>query len=138
MKAMLFAEFFKQQFSRAEDIDWNSILNGCESNAFDIDIDEEDVRKAFESMKVNKGEGLNGISPQLLKNCADSLVKPLTLLFRKSLEDGCVPASLKNSRIVPVFKSGSKTNPTNYRAVAIIPTIAKVFEKVMFNVQQDT
>jgi Reverse transcriptase (RNA-dependent DNA polymerase) len=133
MKAMLFAEFFQQQYTQAENIDLNEILSECDDDAFEFQIEEDDVHKALQSINVNKGEGPDGISPKMMRNCSIALVKPLTVLFRKSFVDGYVPASLKNSRIVPIFKSGAKSNVTNYRAIAIIPTIAKVFELVVFN-----
>ena len=59
------------------------------------------------------------------------------MLFRRSLAEGCVPASLKNSKIVPIFKSGSRNKVSNYRAIAIIPTIAKLFEIVICNGIED-
>lgn len=56
MKAMLFGEFFKQQYATGEYIDLNDILNDCDDNVFDVAIEDDDVRKAFESINVNKGE----------------------------------------------------------------------------------
>lgn len=49
------------------------------------------------------------------------------------MQEGHVPPALKNSRIVPIFKSGKLSSATNYRPVVIIPTIAKVFERVVYN-----
>lgn len=137
MKAMLFAQFFQQQYVQNESIDLNNILNECDDDALNIEIEKDDILKALESINVNKGEGPDGILLKLLKNCASWLASPLTVLFRKSLTDGYVSASLKNSRIVPIFKSGVKNSVKNYRADAIIPTIAKVFEMVIFNKVRD-
>ena len=33
----------------------------------------------------------------------------------------------------PIFKGGSKSNPGNYRPISIIPVIAKIFEKIIFD-----
>ncbi|RYE19123.1 MAG: hypothetical protein EOP45_13100, partial [Sphingobacteriaceae bacterium] len=128
-KAQLFADYFQGQYTQSDDIDIDELLNECTQGAFEVEIGEDDVRKALESLNVNKGTGPDGISPQILKNCTQSLSK---LFLKKSFEEGLVPDSLKNSRIRPVFKSGSKSNAANYRPIVIIPTIAKVFERVIY------
>lgn len=68
-----------------------------------------------------------------MKKCAQSLTKPLAMLFRKSFNEGSLPVTLKYSRIVPIFKSGLKSSARNYRSVAIIPTIMKIFEMDIYN-----
>ncbi|XP_031639715.1 uncharacterized protein LOC116351714, partial [Contarinia nasturtii] len=104
-KAELFADFFENQYTRSDIIDLNQLLDECGDVSFDIDITEADVLNALQSINENKGAGPDGISPKVLKNCAHSLSKPLTALFCKSMHQGCVPAALKNSRIVPIYKA---------------------------------
>lgn len=130
-KSKLFANFFEKQYVQGADIDLDVILDDCTEDALNVIIEEHDVRKAIESINMRKGPGPDGISPILLKNCVHALTTPLTILFRKSLERGEVPPALKKSRIVPIFKSGNKCDITNYRAVVIIPTVAKIFEIVI-------
>ncbi|XP_031621623.1 uncharacterized protein LOC116339729 [Contarinia nasturtii] len=113
-KAELFADFFENQYTRSDIIDLNQLLDECGDVSFDIDITEADVLNALQSINENKGAGPDGISPKVLKNCAHSLSKPLTALFCKSMHQGCVPAALKNSRIVPIYKAGKKSNAANY------------------------
>lgn len=131
--AELFADFFENQYTQSENIELEQLLDGCSENSLAIEIYEDDVLKALLSLNVNKGAGPDGFSPKLMKNCAHALSKPLTMLFQRSLDQGFVPAVLKNSRVVPIFKSGKKGSATNYRPVVIIPTIAKVFEIVIHN-----
>lgn len=45
------------------------------------------------------------LSPKLSKGCAHLLTKPLATRFSMSLEHSCVLSVLKNSGIVPIFKS---------------------------------
>ena len=130
-KAELFADFFERQYTPSDEIDIDSLLNACEDEAFDFVVNEEDVLKALLTINVNKGTGPDGVPPKLLKNCAHTLMKPLTILFNKSLQTGSVPDNLKKSRIVPIFKSGKKSNAANYRPIVIIPTVAKLFESIV-------
>ena len=53
------------------------------------------------------------------------------ILFKQSLDSGVIDPSLKKHAIVPVFKSGDRTVPTNYRPISITSVIIKVFERVI-------
>lgn len=39
----------------------------------------------------------------------------------------------KMARIVPIFKSGDRNNLSNYRPISVLPTLSKVFERVVYN-----
>jgi Reverse transcriptase (RNA-dependent DNA polymerase) len=49
------------------------------------------------------------------------------------LTSGVFPNSLKISKITPIFKDGNRQNVANYRPIAILPVVSKVFEKVIKN-----
>lgn len=42
------------------------------------------------------------------------------------------PDNLKISIVKPIFIKGISTEPNNYRSIALIPVLAKIFENVMF------
>ena len=43
------------------------------------------------------------------------------------------PDKLKMANIIPVFKKGDNCDKTNYRPVSLLPTVSKIFERIMFN-----
>lgn len=46
---------------------------------------------------------------------------------------GIFPNSLKVARVTPIYKSGCKTDPGNYRPISVLPVIAKIFERILYN-----
>ena len=52
-------------------------------------------------------------------------------MFRLSLLSGVIALSLKRAVIVPVFKSGDRTTPSNYRSIALTSVIIKVLERIV-------
>lgn len=91
----------------------------------------DDVMTHLRNIDTSKGDGPDNISPILLKNCADGLASPLLRIFNLSLSTGIFPTRWKTSYITPIFKSGSRGNIENYRGVAILPTIGKLFEAIV-------
>ena len=50
-------------------------------------------------------------------------------IFNLSISTKIFPDDLK---VVPVYKSGERENLNNYRPIAVLPTIARVFEKLLY------
>ena len=52
-------------------------------------------------------------------------------VFNLSITNGVVPLQLKIAKIVPIFKSGLKTNIDNYRPISLLSTFSKILEKII-------
>ncbi|MCV6636077.1 reverse transcriptase domain-containing protein [Candidatus Albibeggiatoa sp. nov. NOAA] len=82
----------------------------------------------------SKATGLDKISAKLLKECPDLIAESLTLIFNQSLSTGIFPDEWKSARVTPLYKnSGKRNDPTNYRPISVIPVVAKVFERVVYD-----
>ena len=55
----------------------------------------------------------------------------LTPIFNKSILSGKFPDDLKISIISPIYKSGNKTESTNYRTISVLSVVAKVLEAII-------
>jgi hypothetical protein len=98
-----------------------------------VDISKTEVEKYLRNLDPSKGYGPDGLPPILLKLCFKQLAFPIWLLFKKSLESGCVPSVWKRCFVVPILKSGDKHDITNYRPISKLCSIAKLFEKIIYD-----
>jgi len=87
------------------------------------------VHSVLRSVDVKKAVGPDGVSPYILKYCCEELCYPVCLLFHRVCRAREFPLSWKVSHITPVYKcKGSATDPRFYRLIAVLPTLAMVFE----------
>ena len=87
------------------------------------------VTDFIRGLSPNKATGLDGLGPRILKLAAVILAPSITSLINKSIDSAYFPTQLKIAKIFPIHKSGSKSDPSNYRPISILPTISKLFEK---------
>ena len=81
---------------------------------------------------VNKNSsGIDELSIKLLRSIKNKISKPLALIIIQSLQTGIFPDLLKISKIKTLYKKGHKCCFNNYRPIALLPTISKVFERVI-------
>lgn len=109
------------------------IDNFFEDNApfSDITISKDDVIKAIEETKINSAPGIDYVPPILLHKCKNQLAAPLTIIMNKSIKTGEIPEVWKEAIIVPIFKSGNKEMPANYRPVSLTSQLAKLLERII-------
>ena len=57
----------------------------------------------------------------------------LARIINKSFAEGTVPNQLKVAKVCPIYKNGDATKVSNYRPISVLPSISKVFEKLVYN-----
>lgn len=129
----LFAEFFSSVFCGDKDeTEIKNILDNLDET-MPIRITEKEVFDAMMSFPMNKGIGIDDFPPIVIRKCIYTLSKPITMLFNKSLSSGILPTSLKTSHVIPIYKKGPKQYVENYRSIATLPSLLKLFERIMSN-----
>ena len=93
------------------------------------------VQKELLSLKRNKSPGIDNLPPSLppnlLKDGAREIAKPLWHLINQSLTESVVPTEWKHPKITPIHKSGTLENPDNYRPISVLPALSKILEKAV-------
>ncbi|XP_037029672.1 uncharacterized protein LOC119069658 [Bradysia coprophila] len=133
-KSHIFAEYFQSVYVEHPNdpsiLDFINARN--DNNCHDIASTQELVKFVLSGLDVNKGSGHDGVSSLFLRKCAINLAGPLNIIFNQSLTEKRYPDAFKIGQLTPVYKSGRKTDVTNYRGVNVMPNLAKVFERVVF------
>ena len=80
----------------------------------ELKITEKIVQKKLEKLNPKKSPGPDGIHPRVLKEAAEILAKPLTLLFKKSILREELPHAWKIGYISAIFKKGDRNEALNY------------------------
>ncbi|MGL5707699.1 MAG: reverse transcriptase family protein, partial [Aeromonas sp.] len=95
------------------------------------DFSTTNVVRKLKLLKTGKSPGLDGVPPVVLIQCAEELAQPLSSLFMKSYSLGLIPASWKLGVISPIYKGGDRTDPSNYRPIALLSVASKVMESIL-------
>ena len=96
-----------------------------------VSVTERFVLNQLKCLKRNKATGLDELPPNMLKDCAEGIFKPLTYLINLSLRQCEVPALWKKAKITPVFKAGDTRDPDNYRPISVLPILSKILERTV-------
>ena len=98
---------------------------GMEKEVWSINV--QDLKRAIKLMKVNKATDESGMIAEYIKALGEQDVKNLSVLMNDVLSGESIPKEWKESRVVLVHKGGSKKEVSNYRPIAIINVICKLF-----------
>ena len=131
-KAEVLNNFFSSVFTR-EDIsdipEPGRTYDGETLEAFQVTKD--DVIKKLIKLNPCKSPGPDSIHPRVMKETAEAVSHPLTIIFNKSLQEGKVPDDWKIAHVTAIFKKGKHTSPGNYRPVSLTSIICKLLESII-------
>ncbi|CAM4696941.1 unnamed protein product [Caretta caretta] len=94
-------------------------------------VEKEVVRDYLEKLDVHKSMGPDELHPRMLKELAAVIAEPLAIIFENSWRTGEVPDDRKKANVVPIFKTGKKEDPGNYRPVSLTSVPGKIMEQVL-------
>ena len=96
-----------------------------------------EIVQAIDKLENKNSFGHDGISNRLPKFIKDEIISSLTLIVNQMITTGIFLDSFKKSKIIPLFKKGEPSLLVNYRPISLLPTISKIFERVIQNQMYD-
>ena len=119
-----------------EDKSFSDYLNNPTENRFNFSvINESEVLMTINKLKIKNSSGVDEISNKLLKAIGTELSKPLTIIINQCLLTRIFSDLLKIAKVKPLFKRGDACQLNNYQPISlhVLPTISKVFERVIYS-----
>ena len=68
-----------------------------------------------------------------VRECTDLISYSLCEIFNLSIITGVFPEEWRCSKVIPLLKQGERVDMNNYRLISIIPVVAKVFERSIYD-----
>jgi len=90
-----------------------------------------DVVNQINNLKCSKSNDSYDIPVSLVKMVENIISICLADLYNSSISNGVFPEKLK-AKVVPLFKSGSRLNPSNYKPISLLSHFSKMFEKLLY------
>ena len=122
-KANIFNKFFADQCTPLKNNSMlpTNLLFVTQARLGSLDFNEGEVLKIIRALNINTAHGHDDISIRMTKIYDESLLKPLFILFKSSLELSCYPDIWKKSSIIPAYKMNDKQLVNNYRPTSLLP-----------------
>ena len=90
------------------------------------------IETEIKNLNSNKATTFGNIPPKLLKTNSDICAEPLQKIFNECVSKSQFPDELKAADVSSLFKKDVSTSKTNYRPISVLPTVSKIYERLMY------
>ena len=102
-----------------------------QNSFFLLPTDHDEITSICKKLNSDSSSGHDDIKPDIVKNVAGLIARPLAHIFNLSFITGIIPDSLKIAKVVPIFKKGEQDSFSNYRPISILPIFSKILERLV-------
>jgi len=89
----------------------------------------EDVVLQSNLLNSSNSNDTYGLPVSSLKISKHVIAPYVADLYNLCITDSVFPTKLKLAKVIPVYKSGDKMQPSNYRPISLLSNFSKIFEK---------
>ncbi|GAB0179194.1 mitochondrial enolase superfamily member 1 [Grus japonensis] len=91
------------------------------------------VSNLLHHLDTHKSMGPDGIHPRVLRELAEVLTKPLSIIYQQSWLTREVPVDWRLANVTPIYKKGQKEDVGNYRPVSLALVPGKVMKQIILS-----
>jgi hypothetical protein len=126
--ANCFAGFFRDKVKKLAHDEIKTIKLSTPENPVYFSLQE--LQQVFKMVKGKKCFGPDGIPQNLLKDVYEAMPVTILNIINRFAAKG-LPSQLKEARVIPLHKKGSRTDVSNYRPISNVSSLSKIFEKCL-------
>ena len=93
-------------------------------------VNKEEIKTVIDTLKPKISFGHDDIPTKIVKIASGHILRPLTHIINRSLDNDIIPGQLKMAKVIPIFKAGDPEQLPNYRPVNLY--FLKSMKKIMF------
>ena len=102
-------------------------INSEEGGDLDHDFDSLEVQEAVDALNYHKAAAEDGTKNPMYKCGGEFMVELLVKLFNFLKMKEMTPENWSRSVVVNLYKDGDRTDPSNYRGIALISCLRKLY-----------
>jgi exonuclease III len=124
---------------------WEPVFKSCESveeRAFNHNtppigleilkkIEMKELDEVIRNLKKNKAAGDSNIPNEALQHLPEEQKETFLHLMNEIIRQNHVPQIWRDASVTLIYKDGEKTDPLNYRPIALLNTMYKVFSHII-------
>ena len=101
-------------------------------NSFFLDpVTPSEIESEILLTPLNKVYGLYSCPILILKGANHFVSATLAEIMNMSVQTGVYPSKLKHAKVSPVYKTGDRTEPGNYRPISLLSVFNRLFKRLM-------
>ncbi|OXA54909.1 putative RNA-directed DNA polymerase from transposon X-element [Folsomia candida] len=109
----------------------HTLYEGNEVPEVECEISEGELLSALKKLKNNKSPGHDSITNEFLKGLENEGREALQNMFNDILQSESIPDPWAKSVTVMIYKKGCPNDPANYRPIALLNTMLKLFTNIL-------
>lgn len=92
----------------------------------------EKENSIIKRLAINKAPQHDEITNKTQKKLTSNIIRRITSIFHGCLNLNHFPSSWKKATVITLPKPGKDlTNPSKYRSISLLPSISRIFEKII-------
>lgn len=97
----------------------------------DREIEMDELLASLHACKLGKAPGSDSITHEFLKNLPQNWLMYVCCMFNRILAQEIVPTGWRETILSMLHKKGPYNDPSNYRGIALLNSLEKVFSQIL-------